>query len=507
VRVREVAVRAALGAVRGRLIAQFLTESVILAGLGTIVGLVLAVPAMRFLERLVPETMGIAHLTLDWRVLAFSGCVAIAATLIFGLAPALRGSRISPQDGMREGGRGTAGARSHWLQHSLIVVETALAVVLLTSGGLLLQTFQHLQNTDLGIRKEKLLTFETPLFHYKDFDKRVAFVSEELEKIHAIPGVLNAGGTSTLPLTPHDATATFYKFAGQTQDEVSGQVALIRFVTRDYLATMGARMREGRFFDVSDPRSESKMVIVNESFANRNFSGHSALGERFKFGNLGDQGYWYMVVGVIREIHEVGMEEEPRPAVYCLHDQANDQLMIGPGGIVVRISMNPAAIISAVRAAIWSIDKNQPIWRVQTLEQILDRQISTPSQSTALMGVFALLGLLLASLGLYGVLSWAVTQRMNEIGVRMALGATSNDVLLSFSGRGLRLTLIGLAIGLLLAVIVARFMTAMFYGFQPHLIPTVTVASVALFAVAGLACFIPARRAAKVDPMVALRYE
>jgi len=181
--------------------------------------------------------------------------------------------------------------------------------------------------------------------------------------------------------------------------------------------------------------------------------------------------------------------------------------MIGPSGIVVRTAIEPTTIVPAIREAIWSIDKNQPVWRVQTLEQILDRQISTPSQSTTLMGVFALLGLLLASLGLYGVLSCAVTQRTNEIGVRMALGATSNAVLLSFGGRGLRLTLIGFAIGLLLAVMVARFMKAMFYGFQPHLIPTVTVASLALFAVAGLACFIPARRAARVNPIEALRYE
>ena len=176
---REVAVRTALGAGRGRMIAQFLTESLVLAAFGTLAGLALAVPAMRFLERLVPEAMGAARLTLDWRVLAFSAAVAVAAALTFGLAPALRGSRVAPQEGLRQGGRGTAGARSHWFQHSLIVVETALAVVLLTCGGLLLQTFQHLRNTDLGIRRERLLTFETPLFRYKDFDRRVAFVNAD----------------------------------------------------------------------------------------------------------------------------------------------------------------------------------------------------------------------------------------------------------------------------------------------------------------------------------------
>ncbi len=176
---REVAVRAALGAGRGRLMVQFLAESLVLAALGTLAGLALALPAMRFLERLVPEAMGAQRLTLDWRVLAFAAAVAVATTVTFGLAPALRGSRLAPQEGLRDGGRGTAGARSHWFQHSLIVVETALAVVLLTCGGLLLQTFQHLRNTDLGMNSERLLTFETPLFRYKDFDRRVAFLNAE----------------------------------------------------------------------------------------------------------------------------------------------------------------------------------------------------------------------------------------------------------------------------------------------------------------------------------------
>jgi hypothetical protein len=178
------------------LAAQFLTESLVLAGLGALAGLALAVPAMRFLARLVPETMGPARLTLDWRVLAFSAAAAIAAALVFGLAPALRASLTGPQDGLREGGRGAAGARGYGLQHSLIVIETALAVALLTSGGLLLETFRHLRNTELGVQREKLLTFETPLFRYKEFARRDAFLTAVLEKIRAIPGVINAGATS-----------------------------------------------------------------------------------------------------------------------------------------------------------------------------------------------------------------------------------------------------------------------------------------------------------------------
>jgi putative ABC transport system permease protein len=502
---REVAIRAALGAGRGRLLRQFLIESLALAGFGALAGLALALPIMRFLETLVPETMATVRLALDWRVLAFSAGIAVAAGLTFGLTPALAASRVSLQEGLRDGGHGSSGARSHWFQHSLIVIETALAVALLTAGSLLLQTFQHLRRLDLGIRSDRVLTFVTPLFRYPNFDKRVAFVNAELEKVRAIPGVVSAGAISRIPLTAPDQ-ATFYLLAGQSNDEAREQVALSRVVSRDYFATVGARLREGRIFDASDQKSESPVAVVNESFANRNYPGHSPLGARFQFGSWGDKAYWYTIVGVVKEIRDRGVAEELKPAIYRLHEQA-DQSGDAPSGIMVRTSVDPASIVSAVRRAIWSVDKNQPVARVQTIEEIVARQLSVPSQNTALLSAFALLALLLASLGLYGALSYAVTQRANEIGGRMALGATSSDILLSFGRRGLKLTLFGLAIGSVLAVIAARFMTTLLYGFRPDYLPTVAVVSLILLAVAALACFIPARRAAKIDPLVVLRNE
>jgi putative ABC transport system permease protein len=502
---REVAIRAALGAERGRLIRQFLIESLTLSGLGAIAGLALAAPVMRFLETLVPETMAAVRLTLDWRALAFSACVAIAAGLMFGLTPALTASRVSLQEGLRDGGRGSSGASKARFQHSLIVIETALAVLLLTTGSLLLQTFQHLRSLDLGIRGERVLTFVTPLFRYPDFDRRVAFVNAELEKVRAIPGVVSAGAISRIPLTVTDQ-ATFYLLAGQTKDEAREQVALSRVVSRDYFATVDARLREGRFFDASDRKSDSPVAIVNESFANRNYPGRSAIGARFQFGRWGDKAYWYTIAGVVKEIRDRGVAEELKPAIYRLHEQA-DQSGDQPSGIVVRTSVEPASIVAAVRQAIWSVDKNQPVARVQTIEEIVARQLSVPSQNTTLLSAFALLALLLASLGLYGTLSYAVTQRANEIGVRMALGATSRDILLSFGRRGLALTIAGLGIGLVLSAIAARFMTTLLYGFQPNYLPTVAVVSLILMAVAALACFVPARRAANVDPLVVLRSE
>jgi predicted permease len=502
---REVAIRAALGAGRGRLIRQFLVESLMLAGLGAVAGLLLAVPVMRFLETLVPETMAAVRLTLDWRALAFSTGVAIAAGLTFGLTPALAASRLALQQGLREGGRGSSGARSHWFQHSLIVIETSLAVVLLTTCSLLLQTFQHLRGLDLGIHSERVLTFVTPLFRHPDFDQRVAFVNAELEKVRAIPGVVSAGAISRIPLTVTDQ-ATFYLLEGQTNEQAREQVALSRVVSRDYFATVGARLREGRFFDASDQKSELPAAIVNESFANLNYPGRSAIGARFQFGRWGGNAYWYTIVGVVKEIRDRGVAEELRPAIYRVHEQAN-QSGDQPSGIVVRTSVDPASIVPAVRQAIWSLDQNQPVSRVQTIEEIVARQLSVPSQNTTLLSAFALLALLLASLGLYGVLSYAVAQRTNEIGVRLALGATSGDILLSFCRRGLALTLVGLGIGLTLSAIAARLVSTLLYGFRPNYLPTVAVVSLIFMAVAALACFIPARRAANVDPLVVLRNE
>jgi predicted permease len=425
--------------------------------------------------------------------------------VVFGLAPAIRGSRIDLLGALRDGGRGHVGARSHRFQHSLIVAETALAVVLLTVGGLLLQTFQHLRQLDLGIRGDRVLTLVTPLFRYKEHDQRVAFVNAELERIRAVPGVISAGAISRVPLTVTDQ-ATFYRLPGQAISETAAQVALSRVVTRDYFGTVGAQLRDGRFFDLSDRRSDAPAAIVNESFADRHYPGRSPLGQRFQFGGRGPNGYWYTIVGVVKEIRDRGVAEELRPTIYRVHEQA-DQSVDQPSGIVVRTSIDPASLVPAIRQAIWSVDKNQPVARVQTIDDIVGRQLSVPSQNTVLLGAFALLALLLASVGLYGVLAYAVTQRAPEIGVRMVMGASSRDILLSFSGRGLALTLTGLVIGVVVAVMAARTMSTLFYDFRPDYTAAIGVAAVAFLAVAIVASVIPARRASRIDPMIVLQQE
>jgi hypothetical protein len=281
-------------------------------------------------------------------------------------------------------------------------------------------------------------------------------------------------------------------------------------VTRDYFATIGATLREGRFFDFSDraakgPGAEMS-AIVNEAFADRDFPNRSALGARFQFDDLGPTADWYNVVGVVKDIRERGVAADLKPAVYVLNEQAGKNFT-APSGLVIRTLVKPESIVPSVRSAIWSVDTNEPIARIQTFDAIVARELSAPLQETALLGTFAALALVVASIGLYGVLSYAVSQRTKEIGVRMALGATSEDILLSFGRRGLALALGGLGAGLVLAVISVRLMTTLLYGFRPDYAPVIAAVSGILLVVAVIASLVPARRASRIHPMAALRNE
>jgi len=378
--------------------------------------------------------------------------------------------------------------------------------VLLTCGGLLLQTYHHLRHNDVGMRSERLLTFETPVFRYaKDFDQRIAFINAEVEKVRAIPGVVGAASINLIPFT-NSANATFYLLEGQSRSQTAGQVALIRNVSRDYFATVGAQLREGRSFTSDDRKSSTPVAVVSEQFAKRAYPGKSPLGQRFKFGSLGPKGYWYTIVGVVNQIPESGILDETKPAVYRVYEQS-EQISDLAAGIVVRTAVAPESIVPAVRQAIWSLDKNQPLAHIRTLDSMIDRQLSTSSQSAALLGAFAVLALALASLGIYGVLSYAVTQRTNEIGVRMALGATAGEILRSFTRQGLGLTVFGLVIGLAAGSMASRLLTTLLYGYRPGYFSTAAAVSIMLIVIATLACLVPARRASRTDPMIALRQE
>ena len=343
------------------------------------------------------------------------------------------------------------------------------------------------------------------MFRYaKDFDQRIAFINAEVEKVRAIPGVVGAASINLIPFT-NSANATFYLLEGQSRSQTAGQVALIRNVSRDYFTTVGAQLREGRPFTSDDRKSSTPVAIVNAQFAKRAYPGKSPLGQRFKFGSLGATGYWYTIVGVVNQIPESGILDETKPVVYRVYEQS-EQISDLAAGIVVRTAVDPESIVPAVRQAIWSLDKNQPLAHIRTLDSMIDRQLSTSSQSASLLGAFAALALVLASLGIY-VLSYAVTQRTNEIGVRMALGATAGEILRSFTRQGLGLTMFGLVIGLAASGAASRVLSTLLYGYQPDYFSTAAAVSIILIVVAAFACVVPARRASRTDPMIALRQE
>jgi len=502
---REMAVRAALGAGRGRLVRQLVTESLVLSILGAVAGLGVAQIAMGFLGTLVPPTMIAAPFSLDLRILAFTAAIAILAGLLFGVAPAFSAARVSIHDALQTGGRGSTGTGRPWFRDSLVVAETALALMLLAGAGLMIQTLARLQKVDLGIRTERVLTMLTFPARYPQHAQREAFYTAVLEKVHAIPGVAGAGYTSSLPLTERGNTSG-YILHGQSEKDTRTQDALFRVVTKDYFQAMGVRLREGRLFSGADRANTEPVAIVNETFAGRHFAGRSALDARFQMGRWGPKYPWYKIVGVVREVRERGITIDLKPAVYLVHPQAEQAWPI-PNALAVRATVAPAAVAGPVREAIWSVDKDQPISRLRTMDEIVGVDLALPRQNSALLGTFSALALMLACLGIYGVLSYAVVQRTSEIGVRMALGATPASILSMVARRGLALAATGLAIGIVASLATGRLIATLLYGVQPNDPATLVAVSLLLLVIALLACLVPARRASRVDPLVALRQQ
>ncbi len=506
-RQREMAVRAAIGAGRIRLIRQLLTESLVLAVLGAASGLALARGGMRVLEGLVPPQMAAVTLDLDARVLWFTLAVSLFTGLLFGAAPALAGARVQLHDALKQGGRGSVGRRHDLLRDGLVVVQVSLALVLLTGAGLMIQTLYRLQHVDIGIHTDHLLTLQTylPASRYPTHAARVAFVNAVLEKVKALPGVTDAGYTSNLPLTTRGNT-NGYILQGVPQQDLQSQDALFRVVTTDFLQTMGVRLREGRFFSAADQAHTQPVVIVNETFADRHWRNQSALGKGIQVDNRGQDRPWLRIVGVVREIRERGVDEDLKPAIYMPHSQSEHEWPI-PAEMAVRASVDPLALASAVRQAVWSVDKDQPIARLRTMEDLAGVGLEGRRESMTLLALFAALALVLAVIGIYGVLSYMVLQRSREIAVRMAMGARPSQVLGMIASRGLSLTAVGLTIGIAASLAVTRWIGTLLFEVRPRDPWTLAAVSAVLALVALSACLIPARRAARVHPASALRNE
>lgn len=509
-RVKEMAIRTALGASRARVIRQLLTESLLLSCAGGILGLLLAMWGVDLIVAASPADLPrLTEIGLDAGVLAFAFGVSILTGLVFGLAPALAASKLSLNESLKEGGRSSMqGARGNRVRSVLVVSEVALSLVLLIGAGLLVKSFYRLLQTDLGYDTARILALNVPLSKakYPDADSRARFFQEALERIKALPGVEAVGATNLLPLGGRDTFNTF-NIEGRPRALPGAELAArSQVISPDYFRAMSTDVRNGRAFTERDAKNAPPVIVVNESFARQHFAaGEDPLGKRI----LTDADELEKlppreIVGIVRDVRQAGFDAKVAPAFYIPYLQSPVREM----DIVVRSTLPDASTLTpAVRGAIKEVNSNQIIWEARTMRDLLARSVAPRQFNMLLLAIFAIIALTLAAIGIYGVMSYTVTQRTHEIGVRLALGAQHADVFKLVVGRGMTLALIGIGLGLLTALIMTRLMTGLLYGVSAN-DPAVFVGIAALLAVvAFLACYIPARRAMKVDPLIALRYE
>jgi putative ABC transport system permease protein len=508
-RQREMAVRAALGAGRLRIARQLLTESMLLSLAGGGLGLLVAFWGVQALGQWSGASLPAMHgIGIDAWVLAFTLGVSVITGLAFGLAPAVQAWRTDVNVALKEEGRGDIGGHRKWLRHLLVVSEVALALVLLVGAGLLIKSFSRLLDVNPGFRAEGVLTFQVTLTGEKSSPQKISFIKQIVERLKALPGVQAAAATDSLPLTDFSRIGVADVEGRPPIDFSKAKRAdVIPFsrpaVTVDYFNAMGIPVKSGRAFTSQDARPQAGSVIVSEAFERRYFPGQNAVGKRIRLHPGRAEERWQTVVGVVSDVRQSGLAGDIIPEVYIPElDDAGGAL-----SFVMRTTGKPASLISAVQEVVAEVEPNQTLHNVMTMEQRLADTTTSRRLNTALLGGFAGVALLLAVVGIYGVMSYAVTQRRREIGVRMALGAQKSDVMGLIIHSGLRLTLLGVAIGLAGAFALTRYLSSLLYSVNATDPLTFLTVALALVGVALFACWLPARRAAKVDPMEALRYE
>ena len=513
-RQREIAVRTALGAGRWRIIRQLLTESVVLSTAGALVGVLLALWSFSFLRQLIPDALTLTtRLDLDMRVLGYTSLVALFTGIVFGLAPALQASRVDIHAALKQsGGRPGLSAGGNRFRGAMVVAEVALALVLLVGAGLLIQTFVKLRDQYSGLQPANVLTLRTvlPRNKYPEPKQRRVFYNQVLERVQSLPGVISAGYTTTVPLEWKGGTSGFYPEGLTIEQARAGGLsydANHRQVTDDYLKTMGMTMRQGRYFDDGDNEQTSPVVIVNETMARQYWPGGDAIGKRFKLGDPEEKRPWMTIVGVIGDVRQMGVEEPVKAEMYIPQRQINDHQFFAPRDLVLRTAVDPMSLVNAVRDQIRAVDPDQPISNIRTMDEVLGEETAPRRLSVTLLTVFASLALLLSALGIYGVLAYFVVQHTPEIGLRLALGAPQRDILGLVLKKGMTLAVLGVGIGLGAAFALTRLMSSLLFGMSATDPATFALIALLLMTVALLACYLPARRAMKVDPMVALRYE
>jgi putative ABC transport system permease protein len=509
VRQKEIAVRTALGASRLRIVRQLFTESMMLSVGGGAAGLLIAVWGVNWLVSLAPKTIPRVHeIAVDPRVICFTLLISVATSLLFGLAPALQASRPDLTGALKEGGRGSAGLLRNRLRSALVISEVALSLVLLIGAGLMIRSFAKLNQVDPGFNPDRVFTAGVSLLRskYPDDERVASFYSQLLERAAATPGIESAGAISDLPLLGSNTSDSF-TIEGRPpvakQEEPSTEYHV---VTPRYFESMGIPLLAGRDFAGTDTKQSPNVVVINQTFARRHFAGESPLGHRLRL--QGQERDPLLIVGVVGDVRQLGLDKQPVPEAFVpfLQDPLSETYQRSMT-IVARTKSAPGAVAGSLRAALTSLDKSLPVYDLKPMTEYLRDSLARRRFNLILLTAFSGVALALAAIGIYGVISYGVTQRTHEIGIRMALGAEKVDVLWLVVRQGMVMALGGVAIGLLASFALTRLMESLLFGVSVTDPLTFSVIALLLTCVALLACFIPARRATKVDPMIALRYE
>jgi len=505
-RQKEMAIRAALGASRWRIARQLLTESVLIGAAGGALGLLLAVWGLDLLLAAIPIKLPFwMKFGLDLRVLGFTSGVALLTGLGFGVLPALQASKPNLNETLKEGGRSVLGAGRQRSRNLLVVVEIALSLVLLVGAGLMMRSFVRLQQVNSGMNPANVLTLRInlPSSKYPEGAKRDSYYRQLMERVRALPGVQAAGAIRTLPLSGNLWGRSLTVEGFPVLPVGQAQAVQHNVITPGYFRALGIPLLEGRDFTDADTSDTPKVTIIDERLARQYWPGESPLGHRVRFGPPEDNEPWHTIVGVVGAVRHERLDAETRQSVYLPHSEVSVTTMT----LTVRATANPQNLTSAVTGEVRALDPDLPVTKVMTMQEVIAQSVWQARLYTILFGVFAIVALLLASVGIYGVMAYTVTIRTHEIGLRVALGAQSSNVLRLIVGQGMKLALAGVIVGLAGAFALTRLMASLLYGTSPSDPLTFLVIALLLTGVTLVACYIPARRATRVDPMVALRYE
>ncbi len=505
-RSREISIRAALGAGRRRLVTQFLTESVVLSLTGGALGLLLAMWGMDVLLAVIGDGLPRAsEVRLDARVVLFTLAISVLTGLLFGLVPALQASRADLHSTLREGSRGTGGRAAGRARGALVASQVALALVLLIGAGLFMRSFMSLQAVNAGFDSQGVLTarLALPTDRYSEPAKRAAVIREFIARAQALPGVESAGLSTLLPLTDRSDWSFDVEGKPMAPGDPPRPAVEYRAVSADYHKVLRTPLLRGRMIEDSDGYDAPHAVVINETMAKVIFPGEDPLGQRLRLHRSVKDPPWATVVGIVADVKEWGLDLPARPtAYYSALQQAPSRAYL-----VVRTPQRPEALLASLQAELRAVDRDLPLFDVAPMEAVVDSAVSQRRFSMMLLLIFAGVAVVLASLGIYGVIAYTVTQRTRELGIRMALGAKQRDILGLMVGQGMRMTLVGVGVGLTLALVLGRLLSTLLYGIQAHDPLTFVGVAALLVGVALVASWLPARRAAKVDPAITLRAE